>query len=401
MLREKKYICRPILALLALLLYGELSAQQRVDSVKIYFEQGTDMVVESYNLGDLSALVDSLREQITHISIAGFSSPEGGARRNLQLSQLRAEAVQGYLVRSKGLPDSLITISASGVAWGRMQRIVEGQRQSYATQVLQILERSPVAQRNAQLQALEGGALYGTLLENIYPLLRYTDVTLYSFQPLPPLPAPRVVEVRQEIEAGEMVVVVEAVADAIAPEPLFAIKTNLLYDAATLINFAVEIPIAHRWSIAAEYIFPWWIFDNGRADSARNRIQLLCGNLEARRWWGDRTSRALLTGWFTGLYAGVGSYDFEHDAEGYQSEFFLSVGLSGGYAHTINRAETLRLEYSLGVGYLATDYRHYHAEWCVNEVWHAIEQSRGRYNWVGVTRAGVSLSWLINAKAKK
>ncbi|MFR9548006.1 MAG: DUF3575 domain-containing protein [Rikenellaceae bacterium] len=400
MLREKIYIWRSIFALFMLLVSGELLAQRRVDSVKIYFAQGDDVVVESYNLGDLSLLVDSLREQITHISIAGYSSPEGGVRRNLQLSQLRGEAVRDYLVLTKGLPDSLISISAEGVAWSRMQRIVEGQRQNYAGQVLQILESSPVAQRTAKLQSLEGGALYWTLLDNIYPLLRYSDVALYSFRPQPLMPAPalKVVEVQREIEAE---IDAEVEADAIALTPLFAIKTNLLYDAATLINVAVEIPIARRWSIAAEYIFPWWVFDNGREDSARNRIQLLCGNLEARRWWGDRASQTLLTGWFTGLYAGVGSYDFEYDAEGYQGEFFLSAGLTVGYAHTINRAETLRLEYSLGVGYMATDYRHYHAEYCVNEVWHAIEQNSGRYSWAGATGVGVSLSWLINAKAKR
>lgn len=182
---------------------------------------------------------------------------------------------------------------------------------------------------------------------------------------------------------------------------LFALKTNLLFDIATLINFEIEVPIRDRWSIAAEYIFPWWVMDNHKADSKRNRIQLLNGNLEARYWWGNREDKAQLTGWFTGIYTGVGLYDLEHNAKGYQGEFFIAAGISGGYAHTINKAKSLRMEYSIGIGYLATDYRYYNAEYCYNNLWHAIEQRSGRYSWFGPTRAKVSLSWLISYKDKK
>ncbi len=405
-----KHLC----ALLALCVSCELWAQQSEVSVKLYFDQGSDLVVDSYNLRDLSALVDSLRASITHISIEGYSSPEGGELRNERLSQLRAEAVRSYLVYEKGVADSLISIVAGGVAWSRMQRLVECQRQEYAQAVLQILEREPASVRTSKLRALDGGAVYYKIFESLYPLLRYADVTIYNQYQLPQLkpvvvPTVHLAEVQQVAEVAEVIEVVEVaevvelpqVGTPIAAAPLFALKTNLLFDLATLINIELEIPIGQRWSVAAEYIFPWWVFDNHRANSARSRIQLLNGNLEARRWWGERESRAVLTGWFTGLYAGVGSYDFEHDAKGYQGEFFLAAGLSGGYAHTINRAQTLRMEYCLGVGYLETDYRHYHAEYCVNDIWHAIEQSSGRYSWFGPTRARVSLSWLINGKAKK
>jgi len=37
-----------------------------------------------------------------------------------------------------------------------------------------------------------------------------------------------------------------------------AIKTNLLFDLATILNVEVELPLAPNWSVAGEWIFPWW-----------------------------------------------------------------------------------------------------------------------------------------------
>lgn len=178
--------------------------------------------------------------------------------------------------------------------------------------------------------------------------------------------------------------------------PLLAVKSNLLFDLLSLINFELEIPIGSRWSIASELIFPWWRWDSGELDSKRHRIQMVNGNLEGRYWWGDRDSRPMLTGWFTGVYAGGGLYDFERKHKGYQGEFFIVAGVSCGYSHVVNRVESLRLEYSIGVGYLKTNYRYYEANCYYDGRWHAVECSRGNYRWIGPTRAKVSLSWLIN-----
>ena len=37
-----------------------------------------------------------------------------------------------------------------------------------------------------------------------------------------------------------------------------AIKTNLLYDAATVANVGIEIPIRERWSLGFDLLCPWW-----------------------------------------------------------------------------------------------------------------------------------------------
>lgn len=80
---------------------------------------------------------------------------------------------------------------------------------------------------------------------------------------------------------------------------------------------------------------------------------------ELRYWWGERTGRSQMTGWFTGLYAGGGYYDVEWKTKGYQGEF-VSAGITGGFAHSISK--NWRMEYSLGLGYLGSKYREYTAK---------------------------------------
>ena len=182
---------------------------------------------------------------------------------------------------------------------------------------------------------------------------------------------------------------------------ILALKTNLLFDALTLVNFEVEVPIGNRWSIAGECVFPWWTNDNGKSDSKRNRLQILNVNLEARYWFGNRDKRERMTGWFAGVYGGAGIYDIESNGNGYQGEFFIMGGLSGGFAHTINKKRNLRIEYSLGIGYMKTDYRNYTSHFAPTNGWHAIQNMNGRYTWIGPTKVKVSLVWMLNKKGKR
>ncbi len=182
------------------------------------------------------------------------------------------------------------------------------------------------------------------------------------------------------------------------PQSLFALKTNLLFDAVTLANIELEVPVGDRWSVAGEWIFPWWTWDNGREDSKRNRTQLLNANIDGKYWFGDRANHEVMTGWFAGLYAGGGLYDFERNAKGYQGEFFIAAGVSAGFAHTINKRGNLRMEYALGVGYLKTDYRYYEAQYDIDDRWHPIKNKNGNYTWFGPTKAKVSLVWLLNKR---
>lgn len=185
-------------------------------------------------------------------------------------------------------------------------------------------------------------------------------------------------------------------ANAVAPgksrrRPLFAVKTNLLFDAALMPNIELEVPIGKRWSLNGEYMFPWWLINDDRYC-----LQILMGGLEVRYRPGRRSGRDVLTGHFIGLYAGGGKYDLQWDKNGYQGEFFIAAGVSYGYAHSI--ARNLRLEYNIGIGMLRTDYRHYHSR---DNHRTLLWQENGEYTWLGPTKLKISLVWLITGKNKK
>ena len=177
----------------------------------------------------------------------------------------------------------------------------------------------------------------------------------------------------------------------IVRKPLFAVKTNLLFDAATALNVALEAPVGKRWSVAGECIFPWWLWEK-----KQYCLQMLSGNLEGRYWFGNRDHRPQMTGWFAGLYAGGGYFDLEWGDRGTQGEFFIATGLNGGYAHTISKSGKWRMEYSLGAGYLITKYREYTPAFGMDDRWHLIRQKNGHYSWIGPMRAGISLVWMID-----
>ncbi len=174
---------------------------------------------------------------------------------------------------------------------------------------------------------------------------------------------------------------------------LFALKTNLLYDVVSVVNIELEVPIGDRYSVAGEWIFPWWL-----SDKRQRCLEILCGTVEGRYWFGDRTTTDQLTGWAAGLYVGCGYYDLEWDGTGYQGENIFAGGISCAYAHKI--APRLRLEYSLGVGLLSTKYRKYSAQKCGNN-WILLRNSRGHNLWFGPTRCRVSLSWMLRGADKR
>lgn len=173
-------------------------------------------------------------------------------------------------------------------------------------------------------------------------------------------------------------------------KPLFALKTNLLYDLALTPNLELEVPIGRRWSVNAEFQRGWWL----RRDNTFC-WQIEAAGLEGRYWFGNRENRAVLTGWFAGVFTAGGFYDFQLKRNnGYQGEFYIMTGLSGGYATPI--ARNLNLEFSLGVGYIVTDYRHY----CVIDDELIKQGSAMRFSSFVPAKAKVSLVWMINRKVK-
>lgn len=170
---------------------------------------------------------------------------------------------------------------------------------------------------------------------------------------------------------------------------VLAVKNNLVYDLALAPNLEIELPVGRRWSLNVEYKCPWW--SNGSQGFC---YQLLSGGAEVRCWLGSRRKRERLTGHFLGIYAEGGVYDFQFDEDkGYRGNYYAASGLTYGYSRQL--ARHLALEFSIGIGYLTTEYRKY-TTYESDLIW----TSSGRYHFIGPTKAKVSLVWLIKERRR-
>ena len=167
---------------------------------------------------------------------------------------------------------------------------------------------------------------------------------------------------------------------------MVALKNNMIYDLALAPNVEVEFSTGKRWSLNTEYKCPWWL--NSKHDFC---YQLLSGGMEGRCWLGNRQKRDRLTGHFIGLYAEGGIYDFQLRGDGYQGKYYGAAGVTYGYARQL--ARHFSLEFSLGIGYLTTEYKKY-TPYEGDIIW----TNSGRYNFIGPTKAKISLVWLITTK---
>jgi hypothetical protein len=166
------------------------------------------------------------------------------------------------------------------------------------------------------------------------------------------------IEEIEEVAVQEEIAVWEETGETAEPvrerTPLLAVKTNLLYDLALTPDIEAEIPLGKRWSISGEFQHGWWL---KKDNTFCWQFEAL--GLEGRYWLGDRRTRRVLTGWFAGAFAGIGVYDFQLKRDrGAQGDFYISAGISGGYATQFGTSPW-GMEFSLGAGYLTTDYTRY------------------------------------------
>lgn len=355
----------------------------------------------------------NLYPRIDSINIYSFTSPEGNPLYNKQLSHQRSATVKDYLIgKYPHIDQDCIYLRPQGENWQELrQLIVDGKNIPNKEDVLQIIDCNKDAERcKVLLKELDNGVPYRYIYNHLLRYLRNAAICVISLKPdsLPALS--EVARLHCDSLNKESYPIPQFTNEATAPlkeknilpseslentkRPLFALKTNLLFDAALMPNVEIEVPIGKRWSINGEYLFPWWLMKENRYC-----LQILSGGLEGRYWLGsslNRKHREVLTGHFVGLYAGGGKYDLQWKENGYQGEFFIASGISYGWATHI--ARNLHLEMSIGLGLLRTDYRHYHVR---NHYQTLLWQENGKYTWFGPTKAKISLVWLLNRKEKK
>lgn len=347
--------------------------------------------------------------RIDSITIFAWASPEGGYRHNKWLSRERALTARRFLLQhspdSAKLNASKIKISPLAENWpGLTESVENGYHRHDRERVLKILYDKSIGDetRKWRLQQLDNGYTWKFLIRRHMPQLRAaTWFCVWA-------------------EAPERVLAIERPADTLKPMPtplppfrpapgpakvkktIVGLKTNLLYDAVSALNFAIEVPFNEHFSILYEHHCPWWLSKNNRYC-----LEFLSFGGEARWWFAPRTrteslkykQRDALMGHFLGAHAWGGKFDIQAGREFgcYQCHFF-SAGLTYGYAMPVSRH--LNMEFSVSVGYARVPYQHY----IPSEDWSLLIRDRnnaGTLHYFGPTKAEISLVIPIRATFRK
>lgn len=352
--------------------------------------------------------------------IWSYASPEGTYKNNVRLSKGRGVTARNYLsglFEDSGLAEQMIVINPTAENWAGLRELVVGEYPlPDKSQVLQVLDANiPPDTKKYRLKRLNGGKSWDYILKNFMPRLRYAkwvvmlqDTLRKDVERMPALDLPAA----QDMSGAWSGVVKERLPVEISPvriaarksveykKTLFALKTNLVYDLATVLNFAVEVPFGERFSVLYEHHCPWWLSSNNMYC-----LQFLSFGGEVRWWFRPQTlrekgaeiQRDALVGHFFGLYGWGGKLDFQSRRKlCYQAEF-NSLGLTYGYSMPVSRRANV--EFSVSVGYAEIPYRHYNP----TEGYEILIRDRskmGTLKYFGPVKAEVSLVIPVLGKSK-
>ena len=351
--------------------------------------------------------------QLDSIVIYSYASPEGPYFLNKRLAAKRGKNAKKYLLdhvfADRHLPDSMIVISPTAENWdGLRERVLLQYEYDDKDEVLAILDRTDITdeQRKMQLKQLKKGKSWQYIIKEIMPRLRYaTWISIWhhpkvektSFKWNGEFPK------MQPLQPVMMQILPSKLLEQDDTKTILALKTNLLYDAVSWLNFSLEVPIGEKFSALYYHQFPWWTW--GKANN-EYCMRFLSIGAEARWWFKpmpreatvNRIKRDRLMGHFLGVYLESGKWDFERKRDiCYQGEHW-SAGLSYGYAMPIGKR--LNLELSASVGYASIPHRGYEPKPDYSELYHLPEKD-GRWHYIGPTKLQVSLVVPITVRVKK
>ncbi len=380
---------------------------QSADGAGVHFRLSetqidTEYLSNSYNLKLIEKLFSGRSRRIDSISISAWSSPEGSPYLNASLAEKRAAALEELILQTSdgALNRDQIRTTHSAENWeGLLAAVREGYFRHDREKVIRILSDRSISDetRKWRIKQLDGGYTWNFLYRRYMPVLRQAVITGISYSSFTPLVACLPTETmsgsahRMPENAPGLALPFE---DDVRKTKdgsgfVFALKTNLLYDAALVPNIGVEANIGKGWAATAGWNYAWW-----DSDAVHRYWRVYGGEAEVRKYFGDRARKSVLSGHHLGLYGQAFTYDFELGGRGQISDFSYGGGIAYGYALPVCRS--LNLDFSIGLGYLGGEYKIYDPEdGCY--VW---KETRQRH-WMGPTKAEVSLVWVIGRKGQQ
>ncbi|MBR5430935.1 MAG: DUF3575 domain-containing protein [Bacteroidales bacterium] len=314
----------------------------------VFFRPGIETVYYPYktNQAALTELRSLLwRDPSAQVSVCMYAAPEGDVFERSELLQTRARILQKWLESSCDVQPSRLD-----VRWEPDWRLSDEPR----AEIRVVVASSEVLEETDDV-----------------PLLEFTPaLSSVEFSGLGPEPV-------------------------LVPRTVFAVRTNVL--AVPFANMGAEISLSTHWSLGVDLYYPWLRRPHSSegTDYTGKCVQILAGAIEPRYWFGGRDR---LLGFAIGMHATAGYYDLEWNYHGYQGEF-VSAGLDFVYACPVFK-DKLRLEFSLGLGYLYSRAREYRTYGAGGQAFTEKDMAKD-IHFVGPVKGGVSLVLPIRVKKPK
>jgi hypothetical protein len=389
------------IAAISLFFLTSASAQERERSADFHVDfpwDNSTLNLSYMKTGDnLRALADSIAsigsDRIDSISICSYSSPEGKLRYNKKLSERRAAAMRRYMDGQFPQLSGKTRITPDAESWNMFRdrvladsSLTEAQR----ADLLTILDSSAAPDEKKRLIQKYDRALWNRIVREWFVDMRRSFIRLHWTEEgraqADRIPAVETAEaMRRTATFTDDSGIDIDLHDIYIWKTIFALKTNLLYDAVTALNVEAEIPIGDKFSVAVEDVFPWWTWG---PNDKKYCFQMWEIGIEPRWWFAPTARRDKLSGHFVGAYAMSSKYDFQRDTKYcYQGEYW-SAGLTYGYSLPLGK--WLNMEFSLSAGFLQSDYRHYQPDTAYEHLYRD-PYKVGKVSWFGPTKAKVSL----------
>lgn len=355
------------------------------------------------NTGEnLKALADSIASihigggTVDSLTVVSYSSPEGNYWYNVNLSGRRAASMRKYLEGEYPELGDRLRVTPDGESWNMFRRraltdstVTDAQRE----RLVSIIDSDTDYETKKTLIKSWDNALWNRIVRVWFKEMRRSFIRLdwrenvYVREYF--LESPMRPEGRALTSGG---VLAPRAGGITLERTILALKTNLLYDLVTALNFEVEVPLGDRFSVMVEDVFPWWTFGpNGNKYS----FEMWEIGIEPRWWFARTDGRDRLSGHFIAPYVMSGRYDFQWDsALNYQGEYW-SAGVSYGYAMPIGKL--FNLEFTASVGFVSADYRHYQPAPDYSELYRDPFET-GVLSYFGPTKLKVSLVLPIKVK---
>lgn len=446
-----------VLTIIALLAALSVQAQdvQHEDSDKARLNYGfsktdldTAFMRNSASMRRLEGFFNSVRVNpdvsVKNVVITSFASMEGDVISNRRFITERNATARDLVKKLSGLPDSLIICVDGGIAWNHLRDSVDKSNMLYREEVLYIIDNQPeetwkdgtlVDSRRKHLMDLHGGEPYRYMRARFFPYYRYSRIRITYTGTLDE-------QTRSEIETkpviadstdnyGEGIYIeiardtVQELQDTVKPDttasavvlppadtlavldtvttpdtaastpvqttaqtakteeklPILGIKTNALVLFAGVANAGVEARIGEHFSFDFPVVYsPYTIKNN-------YRLRALAFQPEFRFWFKGYTEGHFLglTGnfaWFNIALSNNNRYQDSADRP------LMGAGISYGYSWKI--LPCLSLEFTVGAGYANIHYDVFY------NVENGIQYNSGVKNYWGLTKAGISVVYLIN-----